>query len=98
LNYSFSNLKIPLLIKESFIVSGSCRNGIDETKTSTGENWQVYPNPFKDEVNLASVEDFENVEYQLFTMSGILILSKTEKLTNNKLSLYLRNLSMEPIK
>lgn len=97
LNDSFTNLKVSNLLKKPFIISESCRNGIDDDVIDeTAEDDKIFlisPNPFKHDINIISINDFETISYELFSVSGILIMANTESVTNNKLNLYLGSLS-----
>ncbi len=90
---SFTNLKVTELVKDSYAVSESCRNGIDPVVTSGENSWQVYPNPCKDTIYIASIEDISDIEYTLFTTTGILVLHSVESIFLSKTSIFVGHLS-----
>lgn len=95
INESFTKLKINELVKDSFIISENCRNGIDDTveTPSDEKEWQVFPNPFRDTIYLSNIEDQNEVEYEIFSFSGVFIQHKKVTMNDDKLPLSLKNLS-----
>lgn len=92
LNESFYNNSIDKLIKNQFNVTNSCNSGLDE-QFKNGMEWQVYPNPFNDLIKLNSINQEEYVQFELFTYSGALIMSRHEKTSFGKYGIYLAHLS-----
>ncbi len=94
LNDSFTNLKVGELIKDSFSVATNCINLTNEEITEGKNKWFIHPNPFKNLVSLTCLkEDSDSVSYKLFNSSGIMLLDKTEAVTNGQLDLCLKNLA-----
>tara|TARA_R110002050_G_scaffold104052_4_gene213224 strand:- start:14883 stop:16511 length:1629 start_codon:yes stop_codon:yes gene_type:complete len=88
LNDSFNNLKIEDLIKGEFDVSTGCipttNNPSDQTK-----RWLVYPNPFRDTVNISGIDAVETITYRIYNVSGILLINKTDPLIDGKVTINL---------
>ena len=53
----------------------------------------MYPNPFNDLIKLNSINQEEYIQFELFTYSGALIMSKQEKTLFGKYAIYLAHLS-----
>jgi hypothetical protein len=93
-NESFTNLKVLNLVKNSYAVSESCLNGIEDPYIGDDDRiWQVYPSPFTNEITIFSVEDQPLIEYQVFAMSGALIVQKSGAPDYGRLSIELGHLS-----
>lgn len=91
-NESFTKLKISNLIKTQFAVTPDCLGTLNtETPTNQEKRWLLYPNPFKDILNFASINDSNSVSYSIYNSSGALIINRTENLIFGKLSLNLSN-------
>jgi uncharacterized protein (DUF1501 family) len=89
-NESFTKLKISNLIKTQFAVTPDCLGTLNtETPTNQEKRWLLYPNPFKDILNFASINDSNSVSYSIYNSSGALIINRTENLIFGKLSLNL---------
>lgn len=93
-NESFTKLKISNLIKTQFAVTPDCLGTLNtETPTNQEKRWLLYPNPFKDILNFASINDSNSVSYSIYNSSGALIINRTENLIFGKLSLNLSYLA-----
>lgn len=93
LNDSFTNLKVGELIKDTFSLATNCEGLANEEIAETNK-WLIHPNPFKNLVSLTCLKNnSDSVSYKLFNSSGIMLLEKTEALTNGKLDLHLKNLA-----
>ncbi|MDG1730715.1 MAG: DUF1501 domain-containing protein [Algibacter sp.] len=92
LNDSFVNIKIEDLLKSEFDISKGC---VASTKDPSKDvkNWLVYPNPFRDTLNISGIEDISTIAYRLYNSSGVLILNNTGDIVNRKLSLNLIHLN-----
>lgn len=88
LNDSFTNLKIENIVKGQFDVTTNCID--DNQNLEDSRRWLVYPNPFRDTINLSSLNNADTVTFSIFNTSGVLLLNKTEALTNGYFSLNLR--------
>ncbi|WP_194766076.1 DUF1501 domain-containing protein [Tamlana sp. I1] len=92
LNDSFVNLRIEELLKSEFDISKGCIPTKEE-KFSENKNWLVYPNPFRDIVNISGINHPETVSFRVYNASGVMLLSKTETLQDGKVSLNLGHFS-----
>jgi uncharacterized protein (DUF1501 family) len=92
LNDSFVNLKLENILKSEFDISKGC---VASTTSSSKENknWLLYPNPFRDIVNIAGINTFETVSFRIYNASGILLLNKTEVLIDGKATINLFSFS-----
>lgn len=92
LNDSFVNLRIEDLLKSEFDISKGCvantKNPSKETK-----NWLVYPNPFRDVVNISGILPVETLALRIYNASGVLLINKTEPLIDGKVTLNLFSFS-----
>ncbi|TNJ46166.1 DUF1501 domain-containing protein [Tamlana fucoidanivorans] len=92
INDSFVNLKIDDLLKSEFDISKGCiastKNLLAETK-----NWLVYPNPFRDHVNITGINRTETLTLSIYNASGILLLTKIETLVDGNVALNLYSFS-----
>ena len=94
LNESFTDLKLDNLLKAEFKLDSECFGGTLSTNTSENvKNWLVYPNPFRDTLNISGIEDINSITYRLYNSSGVLIVNKTGDIVNGKLSLNLVHLN-----
>lgn len=94
LNDSFSNLKLDDLLKAEFKLDSECFGGALSNNTSEEvKNWLVYPNPFRDTINISGIEDISSLQYRIYNSSGVLIINNSGNITNGKLSLNLMHLS-----
>ena len=75
---SFYDAKIENLIKDQFNVSKSC---LKESTLGVKEwlEWGVFPNPFKDTVNLVSLKEEEYINYELYALSGELLMRNKQR-------------------
>jgi uncharacterized protein (DUF1501 family) len=91
-NESYNNLKIDELIKGTYDVSTGCLprkpDALDENKL-----WLVYPNPFRDVVNIAGVTRAETITYRIYSAAGMLLMEKTNPLIDGKVSINLSSFS-----
>ena len=53
----------------------------------------MYPNPFKDTVNIASVEYLEAVSFSIYDAAGVHLIERTALLVNGKATIDLFNFS-----
>ncbi|MDX8552846.1 DUF1501 domain-containing protein [Tenacibaculum sp. 1B UA] len=92
LNDSFVNLKVGDILKSEFDISLGC---IPNQNDNFQENkkWLLYPNPFKNTINLSSIEYLESVSYKIYDSSGAFLMSRTDRLVNGKATIDLFNLS-----
>ena len=78
------------MLKSEFDVSQGCvPNQNDNFKEN--KKWLLYPNPFKDTINLSSIEYLESVSFKIYNTSGILLAEKTAFLVNGKATVDLFN-------
>ena len=88
LNDSFNNLKITELIKGAYDVSTGC---IPTTQNTLEENkhWLIYPNPFRDIVNISGINEIDTVSYKIYNASGVLLIDSYGSILDGKLSINL---------
>jgi hypothetical protein len=67
--------------------------GIYEEKINMYNSVVIYPNTFKDEFTMLFPEEEEIVSYQIISATGKVLIHKTEKVTNKKLSVNAERLS-----
>lgn len=92
LNDSFTNLKLPEILKNP--LSADCFQGLNtEEQLKANRAWLIYPNPFTESINFASVKTNNTVSYTLYNSSGVQIMNRTDNLINGKLTLNLKHLS-----
>ncbi|MEW4923048.1 DUF1501 domain-containing protein [Algibacter sp. 2305UL17-15] len=92
LNDSFTNLKLPEILKNP--LTSDCYQALStEEQLKAERDWLVYPNPFTDTINFASINTYTDISYKLFNASGLEIMNRTDVITNGKLSLNLMHLS-----
>ncbi|WP_298530374.1 DUF1501 domain-containing protein [uncultured Algibacter sp.] len=91
-NESYNNLKIEELIKGTYDISTGC---VPRRPAALDENklWLVYPNPFRDTVNIAGVSTADTISYRIYNAAGRLLIEKTDALIDGKVRLNLYNLS-----
>ena len=92
LNDSFVNLKLENILKSEFDISKGCVASTTST-SKENKNWLLYPNPFRDIVNIAGINTFETVSFRIYNASGILLLNKTEVLIDGKATINLFSFS-----
>jgi len=89
---SFVNLKVGDILKSEYDVSLGCiptqNDNFQEDK-----KWLLYPNPFKNTINLSSIEYPESVSYKIYNASGVLLLQRTDFLVNGTATADLPNFS-----
>lgn len=88
LNDSFVNLRIEDLLKSEFDISKGCIAD-PNINTSENKNWLIYPNPFRDTVNISGINNPETVSFRIYNASGVLLIEKTEPLIDGKVSINL---------
>ncbi len=92
LNDSFNNLKVDEILKGAYDVSKGC---VANTNSPNGENkyWLVYPNPFRDLVNISGINATETITYRIYNASGVLLKEGTDTMVDGKVTLYLNRYS-----
>lgn len=88
LNDSFNNLKIDEILKGAYDVSTGCIANTNETSGKT-KRWLVYPNPFKDNVNISGINVVETITYRIYNASGVLLIDRTDTLVDGKVTINL---------
>lgn len=88
LNDSFVNLRIEDLLKSEFDIAKGCVASTNESSEET-KNWLVYPNPFRDVVNISGINAVETVSYRIYNASGILLIDRTDTLIDGKATINL---------
>lgn len=83
LNDSFVNLRIEDLLKSEFDISKGCVASTNDP-LKENKNWLVYPNPFRDNINISGINNVETVSFRIYNASGILLIDKTEPLIDGK--------------
>ena len=48
------------------------------------QKWLIYRNPFKNDIHLSSIDPSENVNYRIYSASGIMLIDKTDNLIDCK--------------
>ncbi|ALJ06205.1 hypothetical protein APS56_14155 [Pseudalgibacter alginicilyticus] len=92
INDSFVNLRIEDLLKSEFDISKGCVASSNNT-AAENKNWLVYPNPFRDLVNISGITTVETMVLKIYNASGILLINKTEAIIDSKVSINLYNFS-----
>ena len=92
LNDSFVNLRIEDLLKSEFDISKGCVASTNNP-SKENKNWLVYPNPFRDVVNISGIITVETVSFRIYNASGMLLMDKTDTLIDGKVSLNLFSFS-----
>lgn len=92
LNDSFNNLKVDEILKGAYDVSKGC---VASTNSPNGENkyWLVYPNPFRDLVNISGINASETIIYRVYNASGVLLKERTDTMVDGKVTLNLNRYS-----
>jgi uncharacterized protein (DUF1501 family) len=94
INDSFSNHKLDEILKAEFKLDSECFGSILSINNSEEvKNWLVYPNPFRDILNISGIEDINTLQYRVYNNSGVLILNDSGNITNGKLSVNLLHLA-----
>jgi len=95
-NASFVDSKIEDLLKSSYIVPESCLNQSLGLNDNNKDNWLVFPNPFKEFINIKSLQQGYNQDasYQITNQFGQIIFSGNLKFDNNKTKLNLSHLNI----
>jgi len=88
LNDSFVNLRIEDLLKSEFDISKGCVASTNDP-LKENKNWLVYPNPFRDNINISGINTIETVSFRIYNASGILLIDKTESLIDGKATINL---------
>ncbi|GAL69755.1 DUF1501 domain-containing protein [Jejuia pallidilutea] len=92
LNDSFTNLKLSEILKNP--LTSDCYQALStEEQLKAEREWLIYPNPFTETINFASVNENTQISYKLFNSSGIEIINGKYSLTSGKLSINLKHLS-----
>ena len=92
LNDSFVNLRIEDLLKSEFDISKGCVASTNDP-SKENKNWLVYPNPFRDVVNISGITAVETVSFRIYNASGMLLINKTDTLIDGKVTLNLFSFS-----
>lgn len=92
-NQNFSEQKISNLIKKGHAVSQFCLTGEPEIEPDYVKTWLAFPNPFKDNLNLVTIEDVNELSYTVYTNNGLVVASGNYSSAGNKIELYLGNLA-----
>lgn len=92
LNDSFTNLKIENLLKETFDISKGCKAS-SSNNSNKNKQWLIYPNPFRDIINISGIEDIESIMYRVYNSSGVLLTNTSGEIINGNLSLNLSHFS-----
>lgn len=92
LNDSFTNLKLSEILKNP--LTSDCYQALStEEQLKAEREWLIYPNPFTETINFASVNENTQISYKLFNSSGVEIINGKYSLTSGKLSINLKHLS-----
>lgn len=92
LHDSFVNLKVAEILKGEYDVSTGC-TGVITNPLSENKNWLVYPNPFRDLVNISGIIPVETISYKIYNASGVLLIERTDTLVDGKITLNLFHFS-----
>ena len=92
LNDSFTNLRIEDLLKSEFDIAKGCVVNTDDP-LKENKKWLVYPNPFRDVVNISGITPVITISLRIYNASGILLMEKTDDLIDGKVSINLSNIS-----
>jgi uncharacterized protein (DUF1501 family) len=93
LNNSFSNLKLEDLLKAEFKLDSECFGTTLSNNTEAVKNWLIYPNPFRDTINISGIEHINTLKYRVYNSSGVLIINDSGNITNGKLGINLTHLT-----
>jgi len=89
---SFTDYKIPDLVKSEFLVPESCYDGSLSTPNQTLAEWSVYPNPFKTDFFVKSENQHLKTSYELRNYLGQRILSGDLEFVNGNAKIQTNNL------
>ncbi len=89
---SFTDSKIPELIKSEFLVPESCYDGSLNVPNETLAEWSVYPNPFKIDFFVKSENQHLETAYELRNYLGQRVLSGTLEFINGNAKVHTQNL------
>ena len=94
-NASFAEQKIQNLLKSNYVVPESCWNESLGTESSVRKNWFVYPNPFKNHIDLKSLTAYsdQSTSYILVNQFGQIVQEGTLKFINESARIYLPNVN-----
>ena len=94
LNDSFSNLKLDDLLKAEFKLDSACFGStLSSSPSEDLKNWLIYPNPFKDTINISGIEHITTLQYRIYNSSGVIIINESGDIVNGKLSVNLKHLT-----
>lgn len=88
LNDSFVNLKVSEILKGEYDVSTGC-TAVITNPLNENKNWLVYPNPFRDIVNISGIVPVEAISYKIYNASGVLLIERNDTLVDGKVTLNL---------
>ena len=89
---SFTDYKIPDLVKSEFLVPESCYDGSLSTPNQTLAEWSVYPNPFKTDFFVKSENQHLKTSYELRNYLGQRVLSGNLEFVNGNAKIQTNNL------
>ncbi|MGB1393794.1 MAG: DUF1501 domain-containing protein [Flavobacteriaceae bacterium] len=89
---SFTDYKIPDLVKSEFLVPESCYDGSLSTPNQTLAEWSVYPNPFKTDFFVKSENQHLKTSYELRNYLGQRVLSGDLEFVNGNAKIQTNNL------
>ena len=89
---SFTDYKIPDLVKSEFLVPESCYDGSLSTPNQTLAEWSVYPNPFKTDLFVKSENQHLKTSYELRNYLGQRVLSGDLEFVNGNAKIQTNNL------
>lgn len=92
LNDSFVNLKLEDLLKAEFDISKGCLTNTNDP-TAESKNWLIYPNSFRDVVNISGITAVASLSFRIYNASGILLMEKNGDMIDGKVSINLSNIS-----
>lgn len=94
LNDSFTNLKVDDILKDEFSIAKNCISLAEENSNEDPKKWLIHPNPFKETINLkTTITDAKSISYRLFNSSGVMLIDKTDDLTEGQININLKHLS-----
>lgn len=89
---SFTDYKIPDLVKSEFLVPESCYDGSLSTPNQTLAEWSVYPNPFKTDFFVKSENQHLKTSYEVRNYLGQRVLSGDLEFVNGNAKIQTNNL------
>lgn len=92
LNDSFVNLKLENLLKSEFDISKGCLTNTNHP-TAEIKNWLIYPNAFRDVVNISGITTVASLSFRIYNASGILLMEKNGAMIDGKVSINLSSIS-----